>query len=136
MRNTHISGNTVQAAPAGAPSAMLPDFTASMISSSLESSVPPWKTTLSVPLERLVTSSARYLKPSAPDSGGAMMWARSSLRGAGLLCPGAGRGPPASRTSATTTATHATLRWTRLMQASFRPGDVRAIAGRCQAAVC
>ncbi len=70
-----ISGNNVQAAPTGVPSAMLPDFTASMISSSLLSNVPLWKTTLSWPLERLVTSSARYLKPMAPDSGGAMMWA-------------------------------------------------------------
>jgi len=61
VRNTHISGNTVQAAPTGVPNAMLPDFTASMISSSLPSRVPPWKTTLRVPLERFVTSSAKYL---------------------------------------------------------------------------
>ena len=101
MRNTHISGKTVQAAPTGVPRAMLPDFTASMISSSLPRSVPPWKTTLRPPLERFVTSSARYLKPIAPDSGGAMMWARSSLRGpwawvgAGPAEPARSR-PPAS----------------------------------------
>src|SRR2546426_8046677 len=128
----HISGNTVQAAPAGAPSATLPDFTASMISSSLPRSVPPWKTTLSVPLERFVTSSARYLKAMAPDSGGAMMWARSSLRAPGLGWAGAG-GPAASSTRARATATDATLRCARLMKASCRRGEGRAIVRRCQA---
>src|SRR3989449_2371594 len=128
----HISGNTVQAAPAGAPSATLPDFTASMISSSLPRSVPPWKTTLSVPLERFVTSSARYLKAMAPDSGGGMMWARSSLRAPGLGCAGAG-GPAARMTRARATATDVTLRCARLMEASCRRGENRAIVGRCQA---
>ena len=66
-----ISGNTVEAAPLGQPIATLPDFTASMISSSLFSSVPPWKIMLIAPLERRVTSSAMYLHPTAPDSGGA-----------------------------------------------------------------
>src|SRR5688572_2912645 len=96
---------------------MLPDLTASMISSSLPSSVPPWKRTSSVPWERLVTSSARYLKPMAPDSGGGMMWARSSLRAPGLAWPGAGW-LPRNTIRATTMEMHATLRWNRLMDAS------------------
>jgi hypothetical protein len=54
----------------GLPIATLPDLTASMISSSLFRSVPPWKTMLIEPLERRVTSSAMNLSPTAPDSGG------------------------------------------------------------------
>src|SRR5882724_2477472 len=102
-----------------------------MISSSLPRRVPPWKTTLSVELERLVTSSARYLKAMAPDSGGAMMWARSSLRAPGLVWAGAGW-PAARTTRARATATDATLRCARLMGASCRRAESRAIVRRCQ----
>src|SRR5258707_866278 len=55
----------------------------------------------------------------APDSGGGMMCARSSFFAPVWLCTGAGRLPIPSIT-ATTTATHATLRCPRLMDASCR----------------
>ena len=63
----------MDAAPEGLPIATFPDFTASMISSSLLRSVPPWNTTVSVACERRVTSSAIHLNATAPDSGGARM---------------------------------------------------------------
>jgi hypothetical protein len=64
--------------------ATLPDFTASMISSSLVIRVAPWKTTFRPPPERLVSSSAIHLKATALDSGGAVMWGKSSFFAPGL----------------------------------------------------
>ena len=107
MRNTHISGKTVHAAPAGLPIATLPDFTASMISSSLVSRVPPWNTTLRAPPERLVSSSAIHLNAVPLDSGGGVTWGKSSFFTAGLAWPAAGLRPPDSATTTTRSPTTA-----------------------------
>src|SRR5262245_3837001 len=85
---------------------MLPDFTASMISSSLVRSVPPWKTALREPPERLVSSSHIHLKPIALDSGGAVTCAKSSFFAPGLAWPEAGLRPPTSDTATTSPTTN------------------------------
>src|SRR5215467_3590639 len=82
---------------------MLPDFTASMISSSLVRSVPPWNTALRLPPERLVSSSHIHLKTTPLDSGGGVTCARSSFFTPGLAWPTAGLRPPASATASSTT---------------------------------
>src|SRR5437899_6842875 len=87
--------------------ATFPDLTASMISSSLVSRVPPWNTTLRAPPERLVSSSDIHLKATALDSGGAVMWGKSSFFAPGLAWPEAGLCPP-ERATATTSRSTAT----------------------------
>jgi hypothetical protein len=59
--------------------AMLPDFTAFMISSSLLRSVPPKNCMSSSPLERLRTSAACQSKAMAADSGSALRCAITSF---------------------------------------------------------
>src|SRR5690242_16343335 len=70
----------------------------------------------------------------APDSGGGMMCARSSFFAPPCAWVGVGFTPPAASITATTTATHATLRITRLMDASCPACEARAFARPCQAA--
>src|SRR5262245_47960086 len=81
--------------------ATFPDFTASMTSSSLVRSVAPWNTTFRAPPERLVSSSLIHLKATALDSGGAVMWGKSSFFTPGLAWPKAGLCPPQRATAAT-----------------------------------
>src|SRR5262249_52585456 len=83
--------------------ATLPDFTASMTSSSLVISVAPWKTTFRLPAERLVSSSLIHLKATALDSGGAVMWGKSSFFTPGLAWPEAGLFPPGGAPATTNT---------------------------------
>ena len=74
-----ISGKIVAAAPAGLPMAMLPDFTAFMISSSLLKSVEPKNCMSSSPFDCFFTSPAIQSKATAADSGTALMCAKTSF---------------------------------------------------------
>src|SRR5882724_7150179 len=69
--------------------AMLPAFTAFMISSSLFSSVPPKNCMSSSPPERLRTSAACQSKAIAADSGTALRCAMTSFLGSARAKPGA-----------------------------------------------
>ena len=69
----------VATAPAGSPIAMLPAFTAFMISSSLFRSVEPKNWTSSAPFVRFVTSWANQSNATAADSGFGLRWAKTSF---------------------------------------------------------
>src|SRR5271165_4257882 len=83
----------VAAAPDGVPMATLPVFTPFITSSSLVSSVPPWNSTWSSPLERSVIALANQSSATAPDSGTGVIWAMISL--VGCVCAMAGALPSA-----------------------------------------
>ncbi len=67
------------AAPAGLPMAMLPDFTAFMMSSSLDSKVLPKNCMSSSPFDCFFTSPAIQSKATAADSGTALICAKTSF---------------------------------------------------------
>src|SRR3954468_15857044 len=60
-----------------------------MISSSLVSKVPPWKSTCNAPFDSSVIFFAISAKAMAPDSGGATLWAQTSFFGAAWAKAGA-----------------------------------------------